>query len=304
MIRYLLARAGQALLSMFVVTIFVFGIVRLSGDPLQVLLPVEASRQQYEEMRRLLYMDQPLYVQYWIWLSRAASGDFGQSTKHRLPVAQLVGERLPSTLQLAAIAFPMTLILGLGIGVYAAAYRGTALDLLARGFAVVGQAAPNFWMGIVLIMLFAVWLGWLPAGGKSDWTSYVLPAVTLGWYPVAGVMRLTRSSMIEVLGSEYVKLARVKGVGETGVLWRHAFKNAALPVLTFAALVFIFMIRGSVIVETVFAWPGIGPLVLEAVYNRDFPVVQAVVLMFSSWVIFGNLLVDIIYAYLNPRIRY
>jgi peptide/nickel transport system permease protein len=303
-IRYILARSGQAMLSMLAVTFFVFGIVRLSGDPLQVLLPVEASRQQYDEMRRMLYLDQPLYVQYGIWMSRALVGDFGLSTKHRLPVSQLVGERLPSTLALSAVAFPLTIILGLTIGVYAAAYRNSALDVAARTFAVIGQAAPNFWMGIVLIMIFAVWAGWLPAGGKDDWRSYILPAITLGWYPVAGVMRLTRSSMIEVLGSEYVKLARVKGVSENKVLWTHAFKNAALPVLTFSALVFIFMIRGSVIVETVFAWPGIGGLVLEAVYNRDFPIVQAVVLMFSSWVIFGNLLVDVLYAFLNPRIRY
>jgi peptide/nickel transport system permease protein len=304
MVRYILARTAQAVVSLLAVTVFIFGIVRLSGDPLQVLLPPEASREQYDEMRRLLLLDQPLYVQYGTWLSHVVVGDFGQSTRHRLPVSELIAGRLPATLQLAAVAFPLTMLLGLGIGVYAAAWRGSSLDLAARTFAVIGQAAPSFWMGIVLIMVFGVWLHVLPAGGKNDWTSYILPALTLGWYPVAGVMRLTRSSMIEVLGSEYIKLARVKGVSEQSVLWKHAFKNAALPVLTFAALVFIFMVGGSVIVETVFAWPGIGPLALEAIYNRDFPIVEGVVMLFSSWVIIGNLVVDVLYAYLNPRIRY
>ena len=178
------------------------------------------------------------------------------------------------------------------------------LDALARGFAVLGQAQPNFWTGIIFILVFAVYLGWLPAGGKSGWNSVILPAVTLGWLPVAGVMRLTRSGMLQVLNSEYVKLARIKGVSEVQVLWKHALRNAALPVLTYSSLVFISMITGSIITETVFAWPGIGRLVLEAVVNRDFPIIQAIVLMFSAWYIIGNLLIDITYAYLNPKVRY
>ena len=168
-----------------------------------------------------------------------------------------------------------------------------------------GQALPNFWQGIVFILIFAVWLGWLPAAGREGGIKFlILPAITIGWFPVAGVMRLTRSSMLDVLNSEYVKLARVKGVRESLVLWKHAFKNAALPVLTYSALIIVFMVRGSVIVETVFAWPGVGRLVLEAVYNRDFPIVQAIVLLFASFFITANLLVDITYAYLNPKIRY
>ncbi len=304
MIRYILGRAVQALVSLLAVTIFIFGIVRLSGDPVQVLLPPEAPPEQYAEMYRLLHMDEPLYVQYGIWMSRIVRGDLGISTKLQRPVATLIEERYPNTLLLAGVAFAIALIFGFSIGVYAAAYRGSTLDLIARGFAVVGQAAPNFWMGIILILVFAVWFRWLPAGGIGDWTNIILPAITLGWYPVAGIMRLTRSAMIEVLGTEYIKLARIKGVSETSVLWKHALRNAALPVLTFASLTFLFLIRGSVIVESVFAWPGLGRLVLEAIYNRDFPIVQGVVLLMSTLVIFGNLVVDILYAYLNPRIRF
>ena len=159
-------------------------------------------------------------------------------------------------------------------------------------------------MGIILVLIFAVWLGWLPAGGRGGWEFLILPALTLGWSPVAGLMRITRSSMIDVLGSDYIKLARVKGVRESRVLWKHAFKNAALPVLTYASLIFLALIRGSVIVETVFFWPGIGSLVLDGVNNRDFQLVQAIVLMFSSWVVFGNLIVDILYVYLNPKVRH
>ena len=305
MTRYIIKRSIHALITMVVVSMVVFMIVRLSGDPVEVLVPDEAPAEDYEEMRKLLRLDEHITVQYVIWMRNVLTGDFGESTTQRLPVATLVVERFPATLQLTSLAFAFTLLIGLPIGVYAAAYRGSPLDFFARGFAVMGQALPNFWMGIVFILIFAVWLGWLPAAGREGGIEFlILPAVTIGWFPVAGVMRLTRSSMLEVLNSEYVKLARVKGVRESLVLWKHAFKNAALPVLTYSALIIVFMVRGSVIVETVFAWPGVGRLVLEAVYNRDFPIVQAVVLLFASFFITANLLVDITYAYLNPKIRY
>ena len=305
MARYIIKRSIHALITMVVVSIVVFMIVRLSGDPVEVLVPDEAPAEDYEEMRKLLRLDEHITVQYVIWMRNVLTGDFGESTTQRLPVATLVVERFPATLQLTSLAFAFTLLIGLPIGVYAAAYRGSPLDLFARGFAVMGQALPNFWQGIVFILIFAVWLGWLPAAGREGGIKFlILPAITIGWFPVAGVMRLTRSSMLEVLNSEYVKLARVKGVRESLVLWKHAFKNAALPVLTYSALIIVFMVRGSVIVETVFAWPGVGRLVLEAVYNRDFPIVQAIVLLFASFFITANLLVDITYAYLNPKIRY
>jgi peptide/nickel transport system permease protein len=305
MTRYIIRRSIHALITLFIVSIAVFMIVRLSGDPVEVLVPDEAPAEAYEEVRRMLHLDEHITVQYYIWMSKVLVGDFGESTTQRIPVTTLILERFPATLQLTVIALLITVFIGLPIGVYSAAYRGTTMDLLARGFAVLGQALPNFWLGIVFILIFAVWLDWLPAAGREGGFEFmIMPAVTLGWFPVAGVMRLTRSSMLEVLNSEYVKLARVKGVRESLVLWKHAFKNAALPVLTYSALILIFMVRGSVIVETVFAWPGVGRLVLESVYNRDFPIVQAVVLLFASFFITANLAVDILYAYLNPKIRY
>lgn len=301
---FVTGRLVQAIVSMFIVSVMVFGIVRLSGDPLQMLLPDEAPPEQYESLKKQLHLDRPIYIQYWNWVSGVLVGDLGVSNTTRVPVSELLAERLPATIQLALVAFAITLALALPIGVYAAAYRGSLLDKFARGFAVLGQAQPSFWTAILSILVFAVYLGWLPPGGRDGWKSVILPAVTLGWLPVAGLMRLTRSSMIQVLNSEYVKLARIKGVSEVQVLWKHALKNAALTVLTFSGLLFVGLITGSVITETVFSWPGVGRLVIDAVNDRDFPVIQGVVLIFSAWYIFMNLVVDVAYAYLNPKIRY
>lgn len=304
MVHFILLRAVHAIIAMVIITVVVFLLVRASGDPAKMLLADHAPPEHLAEVRKLLYLDRPLSEQYWLWVSKAAVGDFGTSVKFQKPVSEIVFGRLPATIQLGLTAYALTLSGGLMIGVYAAVHRGTPLDAAARLLAVVGQAAPNFWLALVLILVFAVWLGWLPVAGRGEWSNLIMPAITLGWGPVAGLMRITRSSMIEVLGAEYVKLARIKGVSETRVIWRHAFKNAALPVLTYAALIFLNLMNGSVIVETVFAWPGVGRLVLESMINRDFQIVQAVVLLFSLWIILGNLVVDILYAYLNPRIRY
>ena len=296
-------RSVQAIVSLIVVSLVVFGLLHLSGDPLQVLLPEEATRQQYELMAKELHLDDPFLVQYWIWAKKAVRFDFGESNVLAISAGEAVKGRLPATVQLAASAFAITLLVGVSVGVYSAAFRGSKLDIVARSFAILGQAIPNFWLGIMLILVISVHFDWLPAGGKTGWNSLILPAFTLGLAPVAGVLRLTRSSMIEVLSAEYVKMARAKGVRETMVVWRHAFKNAALPVLTFGALIFMFLLRGSLITETVFAWPGVGSLVIQAVMNRDFPIVQATVMMFSAMFILGNLFVDVLYGYLNPRIR-
>lgn len=303
MIRFLVLRSVQAIVSLIVVSLVVFGLLHLSGDPLQVLLPEEATRQQYELMAKELHLDDPFLVQYWIWAKKAVRFDFGESNVLAISAGEAVKGRLPATVQLAASAFAITLLVGVSVGVYSAAFRGSKLDIVARSFAILGQAIPNFWLGIMLILVISVHFDWLPAGGKTGWNSLILPAFTLGLAPVAGVLRLTRSSMIEVLSAEYVKMARAKGVRETMVVWRHAFKNAALPVLTFGALIFMFLLRGSLITETVFAWPGVGSLVIQAVMNRDFPIVQATVMMFSAMFILGNLFVDVLYGYLNPRIR-
>ena len=304
MIRYVIGRLLQAALSLFLISVFVFVLARATGDPAQVLLPMDASAEQYEVLRRNLHLDEPYLKQYYLWISDMLTGDFGTSSTRRVPVNQMLRESVPPSLQLAGAGFAFTIFIGVPLGVYAAAYRGSALDTFSRGFAVMGQAMPGFWLGIILITVFAVVLGWLPAGGKGGLKHLILPAFTIGWFGTAGVMRLTRSSMLEVLHTEYVKLARIKGLVEPKVLWKHAFKNASLPVLTFGGLILFAFVTGALVTETVFSWPGMGTLVLQATVNRDFAVVQIVVMLVSAVYIMGNLVIDILYAYLNPRIRY
>src|SRR6185369_11687719 len=297
--RFIIGRVIQSIVSMFVVSIVVFALVRLSGDPIQIMMPAEASKADIELVRAHLGLDRPWTVQYWRFLTQALQGDFGRSVRFRRPALDLVAERYGATLELGGLAVLIVIGLALPVGVYAAVRRGTALDYAARAFAALGQAVPPFWLGLLLVLVFGVMLRLLPTSGRGTPLHVLLPGLTLGWFAVAGLMRLTRSSMLDVLGSEYVKLARIKGLPERQVIWRHAFKNAALPVVTFAAL-----LNGSIIVETVFGWPGLGLLVMEAVDSRDYPIVQAVVLVLSAMYIGVNLLVDILYAYLNPKIRY
>ncbi len=302
--RFLLGRVIQSIVSMFVVSVVVFALVRLSGDPIQIMMPAEATKADIELMRAHLGLDRPWVVQYWRFATQALQGDFGRSVRFRRPALDLVAERYGATLELGGLAVLIVLVVALPVGVYSAVRRGTALDYTARAFAALGQAVPPFWLGLVLVLIFGVMLHWLPTSGRGTPLHVLLPGITLGWFAVAGLMRLTRSSMLDVLGSEYVKLARIKGLPERRVIWRHAFKNAALPVVTFAALLFVALLNGSIIVETVFGWPGLGLLVIEAVDSRDYPIVQTVVLFLSAMYIGVNLLVDVLYAYLNPKIRY
>ena len=301
---YIVGRLVQSVVSMFVVSVVVFALVRLSGDPIAIMMPAEASQADIELMRAHLGLDRPWAVQYWRFISNAVQGDFGRSVRFRRPAMDLIAERYGATLELGGLAVVIVILVAIPVGVYAAVRRGTALDYTARAFAALGQAVPPFWLGLVLVLIFAVFLGLLPTSGRGTPLHVVLPGITLGWFAVAGLMRLTRSSMLDVLGSEYVKLARIKGLPERTVIWKHAFKNAALPVVTFAALLFVALLNGSIIVETVFGWPGLGLLVIEAVDSRDYPIVQAVVMCLSAMYIGVNLLVDILYGYLNPKIRY
>ena len=294
----------QSVVSLFVVSVVVFALVRFSGDPIQIMMPAEATQADIDLMRNALGLDRPWAVQYWRFISRAVQGDFGKSVRFRRPAMDLIAERYGATLELGGLAVLIVVAVALPVGVYSAVRRGTGLDYVARGFAALGQAVPPFWLGLVLVLIFGVLLHLLPTSGRGTPLHLILPGVTLGWFAVAGLMRLTRSSMLDVLGTEYVKLARIKGLPERRVIWRHAFKNAALPVVTFAALLFVALLNGSIIVETVFGWPGLGLLVMEAVDSRDYPIVQAVVLVLSTMYIGVNLLVDILYAYLNPKIRY
>src|SRR6266511_3098468 len=302
--RYLVGRLLQAIVSMLVVSMVVFVLARLTGDPIEIMMPAEASQEDIALMRAYLGLDRSWPVQYGMFISRAVRGDLGRSVRFNRPALEVVTERYPATLELGGMAIVTVLALALPVGVYAAVRRGSALDYMARGFAALGQAVPPFWLGLVLVLIFSVTLHLLPTSGRGTPAHILLPGLTLGWFAVAGLMRLTRSAMLDVLGTEYIKLARIKGLAERQVIWKHALKNAALPIVTFGALLFVSLLNGSIIVETVFGWPGLGLLIIEAVQYRDYPVVQTVVLCLSGMYVSANLVVDILYAYLNPKIRY
>lgn len=302
--RYILRRLAQSCLTLLAISLLIFLISRLTGDPTILMLPDDASREDIARLRHTLGLDQPLPVQYWVFLSKAVQGDFGRSIKGQMPVLDILKERLPHSVKLAAVAFAIAVLLAFPLGVLAAVKKGTAFDTMANVVAVLGQSLPQFWVGIVLIQVFAVRLHWLPVAGVGTFWHYILPAFTLGWFVVAGMMRLLRSSMLDMLGSEFVKLARIKGMPEKTVIWKHALRNAFVPVLTFGAIYLAILVTGAILVETVFAWPGIGQLIYQGIVFRDFPVVQAVVLLTASIVISVNFLVDILYAYVDPRIRY
>jgi peptide/nickel transport system permease protein len=301
--RYVFKRIFQSLLTLLVLSMLIFIVCRLTGDPVLLMLPDDASPEDVAQLRIALGLERPLPVQYWLFLKSAIQGDFGRSIKGQVPVLDLIKERLPNSIRLALVSLLITVILAFPLGVMAAVKKGTAIDTLANLIAVLGQSLPQFWVGIVLIQVFAVYLRWLPVAGNSSLWHYILPAFTLGWFLVAGIMRLLRSSMLDVLDSEFVKLARIKGVSGWSVVWKHALKNAVMPVLTFAAIYLAILITGAILVETVFAWPGIGQLIYQGIVYRDFPVIQAVVLLTAVIVVSVNFIVDITYGYLDPRIR-
>ncbi len=304
MVRFLLSRLAQAIVTLWMVVTVVFFLARLTGDPVALLAGEHATAEYEVELRARFGLDKPLWQQYVIYLGQVARGDFGTSIVSGEPALAQVMERWPATLEIGLVGIIITLVLALPIGVYAAAHRGSPLDYLARGFAVFGQAIPGFWVGLIFILVFAVDLRLLPAGGRGGPQHIILPALTTGWFAVAGIMRLTRSSMLEVLGSEYVKLARAKGLPMHVVVWKHAFRNAAIPVLTFSALVVVSLfLTGSIVAETVFSYPGVGSLLIDAVRKRDFPQLQAAVLFLSALYVLVNLGVDLLYGYLDPRVR-
>ncbi|PYM14387.1 MAG: ABC transporter permease [Candidatus Rokuibacteriota bacterium] len=304
MARHLVGRILQTLLSMLVVISIVFVLTRMSGNPIQLLLDVNATERDQQILTHYLGLDQPMPVQYAIYVKNIFLGDFGKSILTRRPVVEHIWERLPATAELGLVAMAMSVLIGVPLGMYSAVHRGTALDTGARIFAVLGQSMPAFWLGLMLILLFGVVLGVLPAGGRGGALNLILPAFTLGYFTSAAILRLTRSAMLEVLGSDYIKFARLKGLSEQVVLWKHGLKNALLPVVTFAVMLFVQFLGGAVVTETVFAWPGLGRLILESITTRDYPIVQAGVLVLSALYLTGNLCVDVLYSYLNPRIRH
>ena len=305
MIRFVFSRVLQSLVALAILSVVVFILARATGDPLQLILPMSATPEDYADARRYLGLDRPYVEQYLSFVGKAVRGDFGTSLRARRPVIELIQERLPNSLRLAAFAMGISLAIAFPLGVLAAVKKGTGLDRTAQVIAVLGQSLPTFWVAIVLVEVVAGRLQWLPAGGSTQgFASYILPGFTLGWFVVAGMMRLLRSGMLEVLDSEYVKLARVKGVVEHRVVWVHALKNALIPVVTFAGIYFSILVTTAIVVETVFAWPGLGRLAYEGISSRDFPVIQAVVLTTAAIVALVNLGVDCLYAVIDPRIRH
>ena len=303
--RYILIRFLQSLLALWVMSIIVFSLARMTGDPLDVLLPMEAGEGERERVAHYWGLDRPLYEQYFVFLGKALHGDFGDSWKWQGHTAMgLVLERLPATLQLAGLALIVSVALALPFGVLTAVWKDTLFDSAGKAVALLGQSLPSFWLGIVLMWIFAVMLGWLPTSGRGGLQHMILPAICLGWFQVATMMRLIRSSMLDVLDSEFVKLTRVKGLPEWKVVWKHCLRNAAITPLTYFAITTGVLITGSVIIESVFAWPGTGLLVVDAVRARDFQVVQAIVIVFAAVFTVTNLVVDILYAYIDPRIRF
>lgn len=302
--RYIVSRFFQAIVALLLLSMVIFVLGRLTGDPVSLLLPPDATQEAEDLLRASLKLDQPWPVQYWQFISGAVRLDFGQSIKARRPVTELIQPKIMNSLKLGAAGMLITLLTGIPLGVIAAVKRDTFVDTGANLIAVLGQSLPQFWVGIMLIQIFTVQLGLLPASGTGGITHYLMPAFTLGWFVTAGVMRLLRSSMLEVLDSEFIKLARIKGLPEYKIIWKHSLKNALIPVLTFSGTYFAAFVTGAILVETVFAWPGLGRLVYDSIIWRDFPVLQSLILMIAAVVIAVNLVVDLLYAYIDPRIRY
>ncbi len=302
--RFVLRRLGYAALTLVLLSLTIFLFVRVTGDPTVLLVEPGASRADIDALRHDLGLDRSLVVQYGSFLKDIVKGDFGRSFYYRTPVLELYLSRLPNSLLLAAAAMAFSLLIGIPSGILAAVRVNSWWDSLGKIFALLGLSMPSFWVGLLLILFFSVYLGWLPSSGSGTVWHVLMPAFALGWYFAAAHMRLTRSSMLEVLGSEYVKLARLKGLPEALVISKHAFKNALIPVMTLAGINLVLMVNVAIVVETVFAWPGIGRLIYEGISFRDFPVVQATVLMNGAMVIVVSLVVDILYAVVDPRIRY
>ncbi len=303
--RYIVRRLLQAVITLFLVSVIVFMLGRLTGDPVALLLTEYSTLEDKELLTKQLGLDKPLTEQYAIFIGNALRGDLGRSIRgDRAPALELVLERLPATAKLAAAAVLVSFLIGLPLGVMTAVKKGSLLDTMARILALIGQAAPVFWLGIVAMYVFSVQLGWLPTSGYGEPKQFVLPVFAMSCFMVAAFLRLTRASMLEALDGEYVKLARIKGLSERVVIWKHALRNSLIPVVTYMGTIFGRMVTGTVVVETIFAWPGIGRLAYDSVMLRDFPVLQAVVLFMATVFLSINLLVDVLYAYIDPRIRY
>lgn len=302
--RYVVRRLFETLPVFAGILVITFLLTRLSGDPTDLLLPPNATDEARDAFRAMHGLDRPLWEQFLSFVSMALVGDFGNSLRFEQPAMSLVIERLPATAELALATLAIAVLLGIPAGVIAASRRGHTSDIAIRTMTLLGQAVPSFVLGVVGIMIFAVWLRWLPTGGHGSLAHLILPAATLALHLLALIARVTRSCMLDVLKQDYVRTARAKGVAERTVIWLHALRNAFIPVLTVIGLQVGLLLGGVVVTETIFSWPGVGRLAIQAIYARDFPVVQAVVFVFATIFVVVNLLVDLLYAVLDPRISY
>jgi peptide/nickel transport system permease protein len=304
--RFIVQRLLQSLLALLFLSVVVFFMTWATGDPVRYIKPPEEiTEEEIEALRKELGLDKPLVVQYVVFVGRAVKGDFGYAiTLGRLPVTRVIRSRLPATLHLGAMAMAVVLVVAFPLGVFAAYNRGRVADTLARSLAFAGQSVPEFWLALLLILIFGVQLKLLPiAGREGGWTQWILPSVTAGWFSMAGLLRITRSSVLEVLGSDYIRTARAKGLHERIVLWRHTVRNALITIITALALLMVGMLNGIVLVETVFGWPGLGRLAVSAVTARDLFLVQGIVLLIGVMYLCANLIADIMYALVDPRIK-
>lgn len=302
--RYVLKRVLLGIITIWGVSIIVFVVARLSGDVARLYAPANASAEQLDMIRARFGLDRSIPVQYWVFIKNAVQGDFGTSVTFGRPAMEIVLKRIPATLQLGLAAFVLGNVIGILLGVLAAINRSKWVQWGAQSFALLGQAVPGFWLAVMLMMIFAVRLGWLPTSGMGELKHMVLPVISLTWFSVAFVMRITRSSVLDTLDSEYVKLARIKGNPERVVIIKHALRNALIPVVMLMGMQLAMLVGGAAFIETVFRWPGIGILMVNSISNLDYPLIQAITLVTSAALVFTMLLVDVIFVYLDPRIKY
>jgi len=303
LLRFILKRAGLAILVAFTVSLISFSLLFLSGDPAAAIAGEHASDQDIEAIRRIYGFDRPMLLQYWEWLSSALMGDFGESYYFKLPVAGLIAERLSITMTLGVCGISFALLTAVPLGVAAAIRPNSLLDRFALFLSVAGQAMPSFWFGLILIVVFSIQLGWLPPSGTATPLHFVMPTIVLGYYAMPAIMRLTRAGMLEVLSSDYIRTARAKGAPEGLVMFKHALRNAIIPVVSLAAVQMGFMLGGSIVVESIFALHGAGYLAWESISRNDLPTVQALILVFSMFYIVFTFLADVLNAWLDPRMR-
>ncbi|MBU9810092.1 ABC transporter permease [Rahnella sp. C60] len=303
MLRYILQRLGQSVLVMFGVSLLIFYSLHLTGDPAAVMMPPGSSQQEIDNFRHSMGFDRSLTWQYWHYLTGVLQGNLGESLRYSQPVTELIGQRVPATLLLAFTALLWSTAAGLLLGIISALYQNTVWDLISRLLAFSGQAVPVFWLGLLLIIAFSLNLRWLPSGGYGSASQLVMPAISLGAYYMSAIARLIRASLIDVLQQDYIRTARAKGLSRWRIVVRHGLRNALIPVITVQGMYFASLLGGALVTEIIFAWPGIGRLAVQAIQNRDFPLVQAIVLLAALVFVGINLIIDLLYVVLNPRIR-